>query len=39
MGYLLSLQNLDQRDGEHREAFASTFSASVCLSTTSASIC
>ncbi len=39
MGYLLSLQVLDQRDDEQRGQFASTFSTSFCLSTTSAGIC
>ncbi|RKT31648.1 class III lanthipeptide [Microbacterium hatanonis] len=40
MGYLLSLQTLDDASGEGRGTqFASTFSASVCVSTASASIC
>lgn len=39
MGYLLSLQTLDQRDGEQRDIFASTTSAGICYSTTSAGIC
>jgi hypothetical protein len=39
MGYLLTLQTLDQRDGEHRDQFASTFSTGICVSSTSAGIC
>ncbi len=40
MGYLLSLQCLDRRDGEQRDVvFASTTSAGICYSTTSAGIC
>ena len=40
MGYLLSLQTLDDASGDGRGApFASTFSASICVSTASASIC
>ncbi|EIC06582.1 hypothetical protein OR221_0033 [Microbacterium laevaniformans OR221] len=40
MGYLLSLQGLNPRDGEQRDVvFASATSASICYSTTSASIC
>jgi hypothetical protein len=40
MGYLLSLQNLDQRADEHRDILAvSTISTTLCFSTASTTIC
>jgi hypothetical protein len=39
MGFLLSLQSLDQREDRSDEFFASTVSTSICLSTASTAIC
>lgn len=40
MGYILSLQALDRRDGESRDPmFVSRFSATICQSLSSATIC
>lgn len=39
MGYLLSLQTLEQRDSDRAGTFASSWSTSICYSTTSTGIC
>lgn len=40
MGYLLSLQNLEERDAENRNAqFASIASVTICYSTASVTLC
>lgn len=40
MGYLLSLQALERADGQKPDTqFASSFSATVCVSSFSAAIC
>jgi len=39
MGYLLSLQNLDRAEDARVEAYASSYSTSICYSSTSASLC
>ncbi|MDT0116600.1 hypothetical protein Q9R20_06310 [Microbacterium sp. PRF11] len=39
MGYLLSLQALDQRDGQQSQIFASTVSNFQCISNISVQFC
>lgn len=39
MGYLLSLQAMEQRDGERTEAFGSAFSLGSCYSGMSTGAC
>ncbi len=40
MRYLLALQNLDEKsDSQHRHELSSTFSLTVCISTTSQVLC
>lgn len=39
MGFLLSLQSLEQPERQNSEFFASTASTSICMSTLSAGIC
>ncbi|MFD1494439.1 MULTISPECIES: SapB/AmfS family lanthipeptide [Microbacterium] len=39
MGYLLSLQALEQRESERTEAFGSAFSLGACYSAMSTSAC
>ncbi|MFJ4036900.1 hypothetical protein ACIPVB_02350 [Microbacterium sp. NPDC090007] len=39
MGHILSLQALEQRDGQQKQMFASTVSNFQCFSTTSVQFC